>query len=268
MSLPFCRLRPTPVEAADAVDSFLEEFDRLAQEQAEAGAGKEAGAEDEDMADAGASGGEEGTGGGRRAPKRQRQQQPRGEAGAPPPQRPQIARPFVPLRRLQRLSEALSQARGASAVALLDAALLGRLLAALEGHVEVGLDRAVADGEQASHLEPGEMLHLRDDCCMEHAALCALSSKQWHSITLLITDAPLCPLPLCRLWSSCVRSRDARRTTPWQQLWRPLHAACRWAVMCARCGPALHELSCMRAGASRPWTLGGGCSTAPPGVQA
>jgi len=70
-------------------------------------------------------------------------------AAAPAPaRRPRLRKPFVPLRWLQRLGEALTQARGAGALLLVEGRLLAALLAALQGHVELGLDRVVADDEE------------------------------------------------------------------------------------------------------------------------
>jgi hypothetical protein len=144
-------LVPLAADAAEAVTAFLDEFDRLAQERAEAGEDEEALApEDEEMAEAGGSGLDE-EGGGRGGGKRRRQPRGRGAPSTPAaaaPRRPRLARPFVPLRRLQQLAQALSQARGAGALPQVELGLLGRLLAALEGHVEVGMDRIVADDEQ------------------------------------------------------------------------------------------------------------------------
>jgi hypothetical protein len=150
-------------EAAEAVVSFLQDFERLSDEQQQReAAGEEealaapaaasdterdrglAGSEDAATADEAEADGEAGTA---RAFKRRK----RGHGASAPaaaPRRPRLTRPLVPLRKLQRLGEALSQTRGVGAVARVDSVLLGRLLGALQGHVELGLDHVVAEDEE------------------------------------------------------------------------------------------------------------------------
>lgn len=59
----------------------------------------------------------------------------------------QLRKPFLPLRWLQQLADALSHARSAGAMPRVDSSLLAQLLVALEGHVETGLGRVVDDDD-------------------------------------------------------------------------------------------------------------------------
>lgn len=152
--------------AAQAISTFLADYERALGERQAAG---EAGAEEGEAAhradDAPSGSGSEGEEGG--AGRKQRRSSGKGgrkaaKAAAAPdaaPPRRRLSSPFLPLRWLQRLGDALSHARCAGAMPRVDATLLVSLLAALEGHVELGLDRVVGDddgvrGERGAGLGP------------------------------------------------------------------------------------------------------------------
>lgn len=133
-------------EATEVVTAFADELERLTAEREAAGGDEDgAGAASDEEQDADEEAAAEEDAGGSRAFKRRAKQS---RNGAPAPARRRLSRPLVPLRKLQRLAEVLSQARGVGAVALLDGALLGRLLAALQGHVELGMDKVVTEDEE------------------------------------------------------------------------------------------------------------------------
>ncbi|KAI8475824.1 MAG: hypothetical protein J3K34DRAFT_517001 [Monoraphidium minutum] len=189
-------------DASEAITSFLEELEAAAAEYEAAGGG----GDEEDGGGGGGAGsdeegeraeeeeeGEEEEGGGARGSKRRKRAR-RGKgaaAAAAPPARRRLSRPLVPLRKLQRLGEALSQARGVGAVALVECGLLARLLAGLQGHVELGLDRAVADEEESGspNYDAAAAALEAAACCLQVLAAPGLPNQLYREglVTGLVT---------------------------------------------------------------------------------